>query len=62
MKNTMQDSGVPMFLKRAESGQERISNEKFTNENFINRLMENPVKVDKSIPFLTRDEIYDRKL
>ncbi len=31
-------------------------------ENFINWLMRNPVKVDKSIPFLTRDEIYDRKL
>ncbi len=32
------------------------------DKNFINRLMKNPVKVDKSIPFLTRDEIYDRKL
>ena len=32
------------------------------DENFINWLMKNPLKVDKSVPFLTRDEIYDRKL
>ena len=32
------------------------------DENFINWLMKNPLKVDKSTPFLTRDEIYDRKL
>lgn len=32
------------------------------DKNFINWLMKNPLKVDKSIPFLTRDEIYDRKL
>lgn len=31
-------------------------------ENFIKWLIKNPLKVDKSIPFLTRDEIYDRKL
>ena len=31
-------------------------------ENFIKWLMKNPLKVDKSIPFLTREEIYDRKL
>lgn len=32
------------------------------DKNFINWLMKNPLKVDKSVPFLTRDEIYDRKL
>jgi bifunctional DNA-binding transcriptional regulator/antitoxin component of YhaV-PrlF toxin-antitoxin module len=31
-------------------------------ENFIHWLIKNPLKVDKSIAFLTRDEIYDRKL
>ncbi|HXG83881.1 MAG TPA: hypothetical protein VNI84_07630 [Pyrinomonadaceae bacterium] len=31
-------------------------------ENYIKFLMKNPLKVDRSIPFLTRDEIYDRKL
>lgn len=31
-------------------------------ENFIRQLMKNPLEVDKSVPFLTRDEIYDRKL
>ncbi|CAN5450197.1 hypothetical protein BH20ACI1_BH20ACI1_18210 [soil metagenome] len=31
-------------------------------ENFINFLMKNPLKVDKSVPFLKRNEIYDRKL
>jgi len=36
--------------------------EKDRAENFINWLIKNPLKVDKSIPFLTRDEIYDRKL
>lgn len=30
--------------------------------NYINYLMANPIKVDKSRPFLTRDELYDRNL
>lgn len=30
--------------------------------NYIKYLMANPIKVDKSTPFLTRDEIYDRRL
>lgn len=28
--------------------------------NYINYLMDNPFKVDRSVPFLTRDEIYER--
>ncbi len=31
-------------------------------QNYIKWLTKNPLKVDKSVPFLTRDEIYDRKL
>ncbi len=31
-------------------------------ENYINMLMKNPLKVDKSVPFLTRDELHNRKL
>lgn len=30
--------------------------------NYLRYLMENPFKVDKSVPFLTRDEIYDRNI
>ena len=33
-----------------------------TIKNYIKYLMANPIKVDKSKPFLTRDEIYDRNL
>lgn len=29
---------------------------------YIDYLMKNPIKVDKSRPFLTRDELYDRSL
>ncbi len=29
---------------------------------YIDFLMANPIKVDKSRPFLTRDELYDRSL
>ena len=29
---------------------------------YINYLLSNPIKVDKSVPFLTRDEIYDRRM
>lgn len=32
------------------------------DENFIYWLIKNPLEVDGSTPFLTRDEIYDRKL
>lgn len=46
----------------------RISDNDETNDsdrertrNYINYLMANPFKVDKSVPFLTRDEIYDRR-
>lgn len=28
---------------------------------YIEYLMENPIKIDKSIPFLSREEIYDRR-
>jgi len=31
-------------------------------QNYIKWLIKNPLKVAKSVPFLTRDEIYDRKL
>ena len=30
------------------------------DKGYIKYLMANPIKVDKSTPFLTRDEIYDR--
>ena len=31
-------------------------------KNYIKYLMANPIKVDKSRPFLTRDQLYDRSL
>ncbi len=57
MKNPLQVSD-PKPLTRDEI----YDREKDRTENFINWLIKNPLKVDKSIPFLTRDEIYDRKL
>ncbi len=57
MKNPLQVSN-PKPLTRDEI----YDREKDRAENFINWLIKNPLKVDKSIPFLTRDEIYDRKL
>lgn len=44
------------------SRDEIYDREKDRAENYIKFLMKNPLKVDRSIPFLTRDEIYDRKL
>jgi len=41
----------------AESDEDRES-----VRNYIRYLMENPFQVDPSVPLLTRDEIYDRKL
>lgn len=61
-KKSEEESHNSFFLKRAEFDQERNLTEDITDENFINWLLKNPVKVDKTIPFLTRDEIYDRKL
>ncbi len=29
---------------------------------YLDYLMENPIKVDKTKPFLTRDELHDRRL
>ncbi len=57
MKNPLQVSD-PKPLTRDEI----YDREKDRAEKFINWLIKNPLKVDKSIPFLTRDEIYDRKL
>ncbi|MBX3291170.1 MAG: hypothetical protein KF855_17825 [Acidobacteria bacterium] len=32
------------------------------SQNYIKFLMANPIKVDSSIPLLTRDEIHDRRI
>lgn len=57
MENPIQDSGFVPFKR-----DEIYDRETDRDTNFINWLMKNPVKVDRSIPFLTREEIYDRKL
>ncbi len=57
MENPIRDPAFVPFKR-----DEIYDREKDRAENFINWLIKNPLKVDKSIPFLTRDEIYDRKL
>lgn len=48
--------------KRTLNREEIYDREADRAANFIKWLIKNPLKVDKSVPFLTRDEIYDRKL
>ena len=66
LSKKMHRSKVRVIILEEE---QRIFDREETNDrdrdrayNYINYLMANPIKVDKSIPFLTRDEIYDRRI
>lgn len=57
IKNPPKDENFKPF-----SRDEIYDREKDRAGNYIKFLLKNPLKVNRSIPFLTRDEIYDRKL
>lgn len=46
----------------SDRGNQTTDKEQERARNYIDFLMANPIKVDKSKPFLTRDELYDRSL
>ena len=46
------------FSDHDETGDSNLDRDR----NYIDYLMANPIKVDKSRPFLTKDELYDRGL
>ncbi len=47
--------------KETKEKKKRLKLDDIKDEDFINYLLDHPIKVDKSVPFLTREEIYSER-